>query len=101
MAQLSGKVIEVFDVVSGETERGAWCRGGFAVMTNSDPQRIVAVTCFGERKCELAGQLRAGQSVMVDYYPESRKVGDRYFTEVHLSNLMVASRVEQEGGRNE
>lgn len=96
MAQITGKVIKILDVVEGETARGAWMKGGFVILSNGDPQRVVAFSGFGEQKVAIISQLAVGQSVIVDYYPESREVGDRFFTECHMVRVSVAQKIKLE-----
>lgn len=78
--KITGKIIEVLDVVSGENERGEWKRGGFVVEVFGDePYNI---------KMELSNSyldkfpVSVGQVVEVWFSVSSRKLEDKWFTNV-------------------
>lgn len=88
MAQLTGKVTEIFPVVSGETEKGEWKRGGFAVETVDDRKTNVAFTLFGERRIDMISMEDIGTLVVVYYTPESRCYADKWYTDLQCTNIL-------------
>lgn len=82
--RLIAKFVKALDVVSGETERGTWCRGGMVVRTIDDREQLVAFTAFGEEKCNICAQLHTDDVIQVTFQPESREFGDKWFTDLRL-----------------
>lgn len=82
--KLIAKFVKSLDQVSGETDRGQWVRGGMVVRTFGDNEKLVAVTAFGEEKCSLTQQFHIDDVVEVDFVPESREFGEKWFTDLRL-----------------
>lgn len=91
MAQLSGKIQEFLPMVEGETARGRWVRAGFVIASGDYQDRYVALSLFGEDRVKWLDTLRVGQTVVVEYVPESRKVNERWFTDLKCLKVMIAS----------
>lgn len=87
--RLIAKFVKALDVVSGETERGTWCRGGMVVRTIDDREQLVAFTAFGEEKCSICARLNIDDIVQVDFQPESREFGDKWFTDLRLFRVQL------------
>lgn len=92
MAQISGKVICILPVVSGENERGEWVRGGVVIETLESPSVKLAFSTFGKRRTEQIKQLTLGEVVMVTYAPESREFMDKWYTELRLTELLTTKK---------
>ena len=87
--RLIAKFVKALDVVSGETERGTWCRGGMVVRTIDDREQLVAFTAFGEEKCEACRRLNVDDIVQVSFQPESREFGEKWFTDLRLISVQL------------
>ena len=87
--RLIAKFVKALDVVSGETERGTWCRGGMVVRTVDDREQLVAFTAFGEEKCEVCRRLNTDDIVQVSFQPESREFGEKWFTDLRLISVQL------------
>lgn len=87
--RLIAKFVKALDVVSGETERGIWCRGGMVVRTLDDREQLVAFTAFGEEKCQACSALKADDIVQVSFQPESREFGEKWFTDLRLTSVQL------------
>lgn len=99
--KMIAKFVKALDVTSGMTERGEWQRGGMVLRTIGDNERLVAVTAFGENKVALCGQFKTDDVVQVDFAPESREFGDKWFTDLRLIRAQLlggAPTNQQEGG---
>ncbi len=94
MAQETGKVFRIGVTVEGTNEKGDWCIKEFAIMTNDSPARIVAFSAWGAARVAVIDSLQVGQSVIVDYRPESREYNGRFYTELRATRIMVAQKVE-------
>lgn len=88
MAQLTGKFVCTLPVVEGEKDGRVWKRGGFVIETLSDQPRKVALTLFGEERLLLCNGLRAGDIIVAEYSPESRQVGDRWYTDLRCYSVL-------------
>lgn len=93
MAQLTGKFVNALSIVEGETNGRAWMRGGFIVETLADQPKTVMMTLFGEERIRLMNGLRAGDIIVVEYAPESRQVGDRWYTDLRCYSVLRTQRV--------
>lgn len=92
MAQISGKVIAILPVVSGENERGEWQRGGVVIATLETPSVKVALSTFGKRRTELIQQLTLGEVIIVTYAPESREFMGKWYTELRLIEIQTTAK---------
>lgn len=98
--RLIAKFVKALDVISGESERGSWCRGGMVVRTLDDREQLVAFTAFGEEKCTACLALKTDDIVQVSFLPESREFGEKWFTDLRLMSVQlvgagVASRAQK------
>lgn len=82
--RLIAKFVKTLDKVEGESANGAWVRGGMVVRTIGDNERLVALTSFGEDKTALCGQFNTDDIVEVNFVPESREFGEKWFTDLRL-----------------
>lgn len=92
MAQISGKVIAILPVVSGESERGEWYRGGMVIETIETPSVKLALSTFGKRRIEQIDQLTLGEIVVVRYSVESREYMGRWYTEAIITNILTTAK---------
>lgn len=92
MAQISGKVISILPVVSGENERGEWVRGGVVIETLDSPSTMLALSTFGKRRTEQIQQLTLGEVIVVGYSPESREFMGKWYTELRLTEILTTSK---------
>lgn len=93
MAQLTGKFVSALPVVEGESNGHTWMRGGFVLETLSDQPKTVAMTLFGEERVRLVNGLFAGDIIVAEYSPESRQVGDRWFTDLRCYSVLRTQRM--------
>ena len=99
--KLIAKFVKSLDEVSGETDRGQWVRGGMVVRTFGDNEKLVALTAFGEEKVKLTQQFHTDDVVEVDFVPESREFGEKWFTDLRLIRCKLlgqAATKAEEGG---
>ena len=90
MAQVIGKVFAKFDEVTGTTAKGDWIRGGCVLLVDNGVN--VAVSAFGEDKVGLVRALKIGETAIVEYYPESREFGGRWYTDLRIKSIQVPQR---------
>lgn len=99
--KLIARFVKPLDVISGETDRGTWCRGGMVVRTLDEREQLVAFTAFGEDKCNRCKELRVDDVVQVNFMPESREFDEKWFTDLRMISVQLVGgavpRV-QEGG---
>lgn len=92
MAQVTGKLIGIMPVISGEKDGREWCKGGFVVVTSDDTPKTVAVQLFGETKLNWLTPLQIGQTIVADYYPESREYGGKWYTDLQCTRIYTVQR---------
>lgn len=99
--KMIAKFVKALDVTSGVSDRGEWQRGGMVLRTIGDNEQLVAVTAFGESKVALCEQFKTDDVVQVDFAPESREFGEKWFTDLRLIRAQLlggAPTNQQEGG---
>lgn len=87
--KLIARFVKKLDVISGETDRGAWCRGGMVVRTLDEREQLVAFVAFGEDKCNACASLHVDDVVQVNFIPESREFGEKWFTDLRMISVQV------------
>jgi hypothetical protein len=92
MAQVTGKLIGILPVISGEKDGREWSKGGFVVMTMDDNPKSVALQLFGETKLNWLTPLQIGQTIVADYYPESREYGGKWYTDLQCTRIYTIQR---------
>lgn len=91
MAQISGKLIAVMPVISGENERGEWFRGGMVIETIDSPSTKLALSTFGKRRIKQIKQLTLGEIVVVSYSVESHEYMGQWYTEAIITNIITTA----------
>lgn len=76
-----GKLIAILPEQSGQTERGAWRRGGFVIETEEQYPKKIAFTLFGER-IDMIKSFAIGNVLRVQFSAESREWEGRWFTDL-------------------
>lgn len=102
MAQIVGKFVKMMPCVEGEKDGRAWIRTQFAVMTMDGNSKMVAFDVFGEEKVAVVKTLQVGNTLIVEYSPESREFNDRFYTNLNCHRISIAQKMEEpKGGNNE
>ena len=99
--RLIARFVKPLDVISGEGDRGLWYRGGMVVRTLDEREQLVSFTAFGEDKCNQCKALHVDDVVQVNFVPESREFGDRWFTDLRMISVQLVGGAVQrpkEGG---
>lgn len=92
MAQVTGKLIGILQEISGEKDGREWKKGGFVVVTSDDNPKTVALQLFGETKLNWLTLLQIGQTIVADYYPESREYGGKWYTDLQCTRIYTVQR---------
>lgn len=98
MPQISGKFLKMMPKTEGEKDGKEWVRTQFAIMSMDTNPKMVAFDVFGHDKVAVVETLQTGNTVMVDYAPESREFNEKFYTNLQCIRIMVASKVEVPGG---
>ena len=93
MAQVTGKLIGILPVISGEKDGREWSKGGFVVRTSDDTPKSVVLQLFGEAKLNWLTPLQIGQTISAEYYPESREYGGKWYTDLQCTRIYTMQRV--------
>lgn len=94
MAQIVGKFLKMMPPVEGEKDGRYWIRCQFAIMTMDSNAKMVAFDAFGEDRVSIVQQLQVGNTVIVEYSPESREYNDRYYTNLNCNRIQIAQKME-------
>lgn len=87
--------MKALNKVEGENDGRPWVRTQFAIMTTGDSSRLVAFDAFGEDKVAAVEGLAVGSTIVVEYSPESREFGDKFFTNLKCHRILRAQNVQQ------
>ena len=98
MPQIGGKFLKMMPTVEGEKDGKWWIRTQFAIMSMDTNPKMVAFDVFGHDKVAIVESLQTGNTVVVEYAPESREFNDKLYTNLQCIRIMVASKVEVPGG---
>ena len=88
--EITGKFVRNYGIVSGEKNGKEWQRVTFTIMTTDGHSRLVAFTAFGGDRVLQAMSLNPSDTILVQFYPESREYGDRVFTELMMVKVSIA-----------
>lgn len=92
--QTTGKIIEKLPEVSGENENGFWCRSGVVLLTADGRGESLCFEVYGREGCTLVSQLAICETVVVNWRPSSRKLGERWFSALRAYEIL---RLRKEG----
>lgn len=87
MQTIIGKITEKLPIISGETTKGKWVKGGIVIEYGDEYPRKAAFTYFGEEKVEAIEAMPINTIVQVNYQPESREHEDRWYTELRCFSV--------------
>lgn len=82
-----GIFIKALPEISGVSDRGEWVRGGLVIETQGSYPTKVAFTVFGEERVGAVRTLAVGALVSVDFSPESREYGGKWYTDLRVSRI--------------
>lgn len=88
--ELSGKIIQVLEVVSGQGQNGTWKRQDFILEVPGQYPKKICITIFGDKVEQF--NVKQGEEVRVEADIESREYNGRWYTSVK------AWKVEKAGG---
>ncbi len=88
--ELSGKIIQVLEVVSGQGQNGTWKRQDFILEVPGQYPKKICITVFGDKVDQF--NVKQGEDVRVEADIESREYNGRWFTSVK------AWKIDRQGG---
>lgn len=99
--EITGKFIRYYDIVEGEKNGKEWRKTSFTIMTTDGHSslmdgrsRIVGFTVFGGDKVAMVQMLNSGDTICVQFYPESREFGGKIYTELNVVRILVLKPLE-------
>lgn len=81
--EIVGKIVEFTPIESGQSDKGAWSKRQVVLKTLDQNPVLIALTAIGSRLDEV-NKHTLNEVVRVRFGVSSRKVNDRYFTDVQL-----------------
>lgn len=98
MPQISGKFLKMMPKIEGEKDGKEWVRTQFTIMSMDNNPKMIAFDAFGHDKVAVVESLQTGNTVVVEYAPESREYNEKFYTKLQCIRIMLASKVEVSGG---
>ena len=91
--EITGKFIRYYDIVEEERNGEKGLKTTFTIVTTDGHGRLVGFSVFGSYKVDIVQMLNPGDTVSVQFYPESREFNDKIYTELIMVKVMVAKPV--------
>ena len=91
---IQGKVIRVYDVQIGESQRGTWKKREFILETYAKIPKKVCMVLKGESVDSI--QINEGESLRVSVDIESREFKEKWYTEVRAWKIEPAVMNQEE-----
>jgi len=86
--EVSGKVVKLLPLQTGESARGPWKKQDMIIETNEQYPKKIAITCWAE-KVDVIQNLKEGSNVQVAINIESREFNERWYTDVKAWKIDV------------
>ena len=80
MGQISGKIIKMLPVVTGQGKNGEWVKQEFIIETQDQYPKKICCTTWGAVASNM-DSYKVGDKVTVHYNLESREYNEKWFTE--------------------
>lgn len=94
---LSGKIIKILDVVSGDSKRNVgekWYRQEFVIETYAQYPRQVCFQIWGKDRIDQAN-LQLGEDVTVQFELSSREFNEKWYTSAEARNIFKGGAYQQ------
>ena len=86
--ELSGKIVEVLDVVTGEGKNGTWKKQDYVIETlNSKYPKMVAFTLWGDKIDKF--NIEKGTDLIASIEIESREYNGKWYTNVQAWDIKI------------
>lgn len=89
--EITGKVLQIMQAVTGEGKNGSWKKQEFVIETLDQYPKKVILQVWGD-KVSVLQSLKPGTEVKASFNPESREYNGRWYTDLR------AWRVDVTGG---
>ncbi len=81
--EVSGSLVELRQIVTGESARGAWKKQEMIIETQEQFPKKICLICWGERVDDVAN-LQPGAQIKASINIESREYNGRWYTDVKV-----------------
>ncbi len=89
--ELSGKIVNILPLQTGESKNGTWKKQEFILETPGQYPKSVCISVWGDKIDQMP--LRAGETVTAYIDVESREYNNRWYTEVKAWKVMSGNSV--------
>lgn len=96
MQTIQGKIVKFLPRVEGESQKGHWVKAGFVIEYGDEYPTKAAFTIFGEQRLQQCAGLKEGMEVVVNYNPQSREYGDRWYTDLQCMSIYPVAQQNQQ-----
>jgi hypothetical protein len=97
--EITGKVLQVLQPVTGEGKNGAWKKQEFIIETMDQYPKKVILQAWGD-KAAVVQNLTPGTEVKVSFNPESREYNGRWYTDLRAWRIDVGTAAMANSGSN-
>lgn len=85
--QITGKLVQIFDALTGTGKNGEWKKRAFLLETEGQYPKNLYIWTWGD-KIKLDG-FTLGLSLKVDFDAESREFGGKWYTELRAWRVEI------------
>lgn len=85
--QVSGKIIKILPVVTGQGKNGDWIKQEFVIETADQYPKKICCGAWGAQATNM-DSYKVGEKVTVHYNLESREYNEKWFTEVRVWKIV-------------
>jgi len=97
--EITGNIINIFPVVTGEGKNGPWKKQEFLIETTEQYPKKALFSIMGE-KISMLSSYSVGQSVKVSFNVDSREYNGKYYTNLTAWKIDAAGASNNAGTSN-
>ena len=93
--EITGKIIQLLDVITGESKNGEWKKQDVILETDAQYPKKVCISVWGDKIDQF--NLKEGEAVTISVNLESREFNNRWYTDVRAWKVEKKTDVQEEG----
>lgn len=93
--ELTGKIVNILPLITGNGKNGPWKKQEFILETNTQPQRRVCFSLWGDKVDQF--KLNIGDEFEVSFDLESREYNGRWYTDVKAWKIAKGNTINNPG----
>lgn len=89
--EITGKLINKLDLVTGQGKNGEWKKQSFVILTAGDYPKSICFQLWGD-KCALLDKANLSDILTVSFEAESREYNGNYYTDLKCWKFQIKSK---------